>query len=86
MLHGVLNMPLPDDPAEMGAVEWVQFRDRAREASSRILELEADKAILVEALGEMWELFRGDPAGDDFDAYEVLDRARALLSKIDTGE
>lgn len=41
---------------------------------------------LGELLGEMWEFFRGDAAGDDFDAHEVLDTAKALLSKIDTGD
>lgn len=41
MLHGVLNMPLPDDPTECDLVTWVQFKDRARQASSRIKELEA---------------------------------------------
>lgn len=44
MLHGVLNMPLPDNPAECDIVAWVQFKQRAREASTRIIELEAKLA------------------------------------------
>ena len=42
MLHGVLNMPLPSDPAELDIVTWLQFKGRARDASSRIEELEAE--------------------------------------------
>ncbi len=42
MLHGVLNMSLPDDPKELEAFEWLQFRDRARQASARIHELEGN--------------------------------------------
>ena len=49
MLHGVLNMPLPDDPSKIDLVTWVQFKDRATQASSRIEELEAklEKAVLL---------------------------------------
>lgn len=36
MLLGVLNMPLPDDPAKLDAMTWLQFRGRAREAAQRI--------------------------------------------------
>ena len=43
MLHGVLNMPMPDDPSELDLVTWVQFRDRARQASARIEQLEAQE-------------------------------------------
>ena len=49
MLHGVLNMPLPDDPTECDLLTWLQFKDRARQASSRIEELEAKLAKAVEA-------------------------------------
>ena len=40
ILHGALNMPLPDDPAELDALTWVQFRDRARQASKEIERLQ----------------------------------------------
>ena len=50
MLHGVLNMPLPDDPAECDFMTWMQFKQRARQASARIEELEAQLAKAVEAL------------------------------------
>lgn len=33
MLHGVLNMPYPDNPSELQLYEWLQFRDAARLAS-----------------------------------------------------
>lgn len=46
MLHGVLNMPLPDDPADLDIVTWVQFRDRARQASCEIERLNAEIARL----------------------------------------
>lgn len=36
MLLGVLGMPLPDNPAEMDAMTWLQFRARARQAAERI--------------------------------------------------
>ena len=41
MLHGVLNMPMPDNPADIDLVTWVQFRDRARQASAEIIALRA---------------------------------------------
>jgi hypothetical protein len=44
MLHGVLNMPLPDNPADMDLVTWIQFRDRARQASTEIIALRAQLA------------------------------------------
>lgn len=49
MLHGVLNMPLPDDPAELDIVTWTQFRDRARQAGDEITRLRAQVAALKEA-------------------------------------
>ena len=51
MLHGVLNMPLPDDPREMSALQWRQFRSRARQASAHIDAQDAKIKALVEALG-----------------------------------
>lgn len=49
MLHGVLNMPLPDDPREMSALQWGQFRSRARQASAHIDAQDAKIKALVEA-------------------------------------
>tara|TARA_R110000868_G_scaffold365245_1_gene628102 strand:+ start:199 stop:450 length:252 start_codon:yes stop_codon:yes gene_type:complete len=46
MLIGVLRMPLPDDPAELDVMDWLQFRDRARQAADRI---EADAELLKHA-------------------------------------
>lgn len=50
MLHGVLNMPLPDDPKDLGLIEWVQFRGRARQASLEITALEERVERLEKAL------------------------------------
>jgi hypothetical protein len=58
MLHGVLNMPLPDDPKDLGQVEWMQFRDRARQASKHIRDLEAQLAQRDAALKAADELVR----------------------------
>lgn len=49
MLHGVLNMPLSDDPAELDLLTWVQFRDRARQASAEITRLTSALAASEEA-------------------------------------
>lgn len=53
MLHGVLNMPLPDDPTECDLVTWFQFKDRARQASSRITALEAENAAFRAGLASI---------------------------------
>jgi hypothetical protein len=42
MLHGKLNMPLPDEPQDCDVVTWVQFKAAAKEAADRIEELEAN--------------------------------------------
>ena len=34
--EGVMNMPLPDDPSELGAVEWMQIKSRMRDAGKQI--------------------------------------------------
>ena len=36
MLLGVLRMPLPDNPADMGVLEWFQVRDRMSQAAAEI--------------------------------------------------
>lgn len=61
MLLGVLRMPMPQDPQEIGVVEWIQFRSRARQAADRIeadaaeiAKLQARIDALVEAL-KRWE-------------------------------
>jgi hypothetical protein len=56
MLHGVLNMPLPDSPKDLGQIEWMQFRDRARQASKHIRDLEAQLAQRDAALKAADEL------------------------------
>lgn len=46
MLHGKLNMPLPDEPQDCDVVTWVQFKAAAKEAADRIEELEAENHLL----------------------------------------
>ena len=40
MLQSVLNMPLPDDPADLDAMTWLQVKDRMREAASELGRLQ----------------------------------------------
>lgn len=46
VLQGILNMPYPDDPAELDIMTWVQARSAMREACAEIERLRAQ----VEAL------------------------------------
>jgi hypothetical protein len=67
MLHGVLNMPLPDDPAEMDVVTWLQFRMRARHASVEIASLKAENEQLrarLDAAASKVEMHLDDWAND----------------------
>ena len=41
VMIGVLNAPYPDDPAEIGVVEWTQARSAMREAAAHIIAIEA---------------------------------------------
>jgi hypothetical protein len=34
--EGVMNMPLPDDPADLDVVTWFQIKDRMRDAGRMI--------------------------------------------------
>lgn len=42
VLQGILNMPYPDDPAEMDALTWLQARAAMREAWAEIERLRAE--------------------------------------------
>lgn len=77
MLHGVLNMPLADDPAELDLLTWVQFRDRAREASARI---QSDAARIAE-LEEMAMKYLSD-AGQFCDLISERDALRAENERL----
>ena len=95
MLHGVLNMPLPDDPAEMDLVTWAQFRDRAKEASDRILA-DADRIKALNArlrkAGDRLSFCAqtsGGSAGRDDDLVEAINgwaAARAALEEKNDDE
>ena len=69
MLHGVLNMPLPDDPRELDAMTWLQFRDRASDASAQIASLTAERDRAVAMLAAIDELitFEINPSNYDHD-------------------
>lgn len=42
MLQGVLRMPLPDNPADLGPMMWAQIKGRMREAADEIDRLERE--------------------------------------------
>ena len=62
MLHHVLNAPMPDSAADMGPMEWLQFRDRAREASRVIRAQEAEIARLSMLLEAVKAWAEGKPS------------------------
>lgn len=39
VLHGILNMPYPDDPADLDVVTWAHAKSAMREASAEIERL-----------------------------------------------
>jgi hypothetical protein len=75
MLHGVLNMPLPDNPKDLGQIEWMQFRDRARQASKHIRALTAE---LREA--RMQVLASDGQAAEAYDAQIKAEAERDALA------
>jgi hypothetical protein len=77
MLHGKLNMPLPDDPQDCDVVTWVQFKAAAKEASDRIKELE-------DALEYGVDLIKGDAVGSEWKrrCSEFLRISRAAIKAI----
>ena len=78
MLHGVLNMPLPDDPKELSIMEWMQFRDRARQASARINE---DAATIARLTAELAEA-RAEQSALIGAAYEVAANTALAQAKL----
>ena len=50
MLIGVLGMPMPDNPADLDVVTYMQFVSRARQAAA---ELQARTDALVDLLDAM---------------------------------
>lgn len=59
VLVGTLRAPYPDDPSEMGVVEWVQARTAMRSAASRIEALESGIHACLEGqyerpVGKVW--------------------------------
>ena len=56
VLQGVLNMPYPDDPAELGAVEYAQAIGAMRSAS---IEIERLRGLVRTAFKEGYDLASG---------------------------
>ena len=55
MLLGILRMPLPDSPADMGVMEWMQVKDRMRQAADELEKARAElegHLQLIEVLEE----------------------------------
>jgi small-conductance mechanosensitive channel len=70
-----LNMPLPDNPKDLGQIEWMQFRDRARQASKHIRALTAE---LREA--RMQVLASDGQAAEAYDAQIKAEAERDALA------
>ena len=54
-------------------------------AYAEVKQLQERVAELENALNEITEFFRGDPASDDYEVHNVIDRARAALKGKDDG-
>lgn len=55
MLLGILRMPLPDSPADMGVMEWMQVKDRMWQAADELEKARAElegHLQLIEVLEE----------------------------------
>jgi Tfp pilus assembly protein PilN len=87
MLHGKLNMPLPDEPQDCDVITWVQFKAAAKEASNRIEELEerlkaaTDDAKEAEAYAEELERGRDHIREQRNFAQKQVVKAEAKLAK-----
>ncbi len=81
IMHGALNAPYPDDPAEMGAVEWVQARSAMRDASAEIKRLrDAFTWSLRHTSGKELRRMVGD-LQDTSDLDEFIDAIERAQSK-----
>ena len=56
MMHGILNQPLPDDPSELTIIEWLQFRQTARQASEELHSLKAESARQANRIKELGDI------------------------------
>ena len=79
VLIGTLRAPYPDDPSEMGVVQWVQARNAMIDAAARIEELEAandaaEKSYRISDNGNMWRFWS--------DKARELAHRNAELSKM----
>ena len=55
---GVMSMPLPDDPADLGIVEWLNIKSRMRDAGAMIDKLELENEELKTAMPDEIDLYR----------------------------
>lgn len=67
---GILNMPLPDDPAEMDIITWVQIKHAMRDGAREIY-------LLRLAAAANCDLSKIDPAQQP-DVQAALHRAKEL--------
>jgi len=81
MLLGVLRMPMPDNPADMGGLEWAQVKDRMRQAAD---EIEKERAAvdghirLIEVLEDEVARLRAELAAER-ERVEKLSQENAAL-------
>lgn len=83
MLLGVLRMPMPDNPADMGGLEWAQVKDRMRQAAD---EIEKERAAvdghirLIEVLEDEVARLRAELAAER-EAWNKADLAEAKAAR-----
>jgi chromosome segregation ATPase len=83
MLLGVLRMPMPDNPADMGGLEWAQVKDRMRQAAD---EIEKERAAvdghirLIEVLEDEVARLRAELAAE---REQKLEAIKAVARAVD---
>ena len=85
MLLGILRMPLPDSPADMGVMEWMQVKDRMRQAADELEKARAElegHLQLIEVLEEQRDaaLARAEAAERERDWHKSLTQSHDLLA------
>ena len=69
MLLGVLGIPRPDDPKELSQLDWLQLKDRIKEARERIVS-DADALTSLQERPEKAEAL----------VYELVEAGEQLVS------
>lgn len=76
MLQGILNMPLPDDPAKLDPMMWLQVKDLMREASIELTRLETENARLQ---GLLDTIVKGNDVLDEDGGTDNIDWDRSEI-------